>query len=141
MNWSSFLTFYIGVMLLFGTFATGIGALEYEVVASGPIDYTPTEWNGFEESQVPSHKYERLSGRGKQAVGAALAGERLVFRAPGNMPTPNHEGDFVVRRGGDRYHVEENLFFNYETKFAGASAGFALLGLCFVRKAVQWEHC
>ncbi|WP_158057751.1 hypothetical protein [Halorussus halophilus] len=141
MNWSSFLTFYVGVMLFFATFATGIGALEYEVVASGPIDYTPHELNGFGTSEVRSFQYDKLDPRDQRIVDSAIAGDRLVFRAPGNKPTGVHQGDFVVRRDGNRYLVEENLFFNYETKFAAASGGFALLGLCFVGKAVQWEHC
>lgn len=140
MRWSSFLAFYLAVMLLFGAFAAGIGALEYEVTADGPIDYTPTESNGFSESEVPSYQYERLSDRDKRIVDGAIAGERYVFRAPGDLPTNLTQGDFVVRRDGERYHVREDLFFNYETKFAGASALLGLAGLLVLRVTLRREH-
>ena len=140
MHWSTFLAFYVGVLVLFGAFATGIGALEYEVTATGPIDYTPTEWNGFEETEVSSYRYQTLSARDRRIVDRAISGTRFVFRAPGDLPTTDDKGNFVVRRNGERYLVEENLFFNYETPFAGASAGLGLAGLGVFRVLLRREH-
>ncbi|WP_435179750.1 hypothetical protein [Halorussus sp. AFM4] len=140
MHWSTFLAAYAAVMLLFGSFATGIGALEYEVTATGPIDYAPTEWNGFEETEVPSHRFRDLSARDRRIVDRAIAGARRVFRAPGDLPTTTHRGDFVVRRNGKRYLIEEDLFFNYETRFAWASAGLGLTGLAVLRVLLRREH-
>ncbi|WP_137283463.1 hypothetical protein [Halorussus salinisoli] len=140
MNWSSFLAFYVAVMLLFGSFATGIGALEYEVTAEGPIDHTPTEWNGFEDAEVTSYQYQDLSERDQRIVDRAIAGSRLVFRAPGDLPTNLDKGNFVVRRNGHRYLVRESLFFNYETKFAAASGTLGFAGLLVFRIALRHEH-
>jgi hypothetical protein len=89
---------------------------------------------------VPSYEYERLSDRDWRIVDRAIGGDRLVFRAQGNLPTNLSQGDFVVRKNGNRYLVEENLFFNYETKFAAASGVLAVLGLLLFRAVFRYEH-
>ena len=131
--WHSLL-FFVGVFLLFGGVMLGVGALEYEVVSLGTVEEVPEDT----ESLVD---YCYLSERDRGTVDRVIAGERLVFRDPSDLPGPTKKrGKLAVNRDGSTYLITRRMFFNVRTTFGAASATLSLLGFVGVFEAIRRHH-
>lgn len=144
-----FVTFLVGVFVLLGAFALGIGAFEYEVVSLGEVERPPdgTQFvarerpEGFSDEIIVLTSYENLSARDQRIVDRAVAGERFVFRRPGRLPGryPT-KGRFAVRRDGDIYLLNRHLFFNPRTPFGVGSLVLGVVGSATVSESVRRRH-
>jgi hypothetical protein len=76
-----FLLLFVGFMLVVAGTVIGVGALEYEEKQIDTADIAPKNVQGFVD-------YEDMEGRQKQNVDRAIAGERVVVRAEGDLPGP-----------------------------------------------------
>lgn len=144
-----FLTFLVGVFVLLGAFALGIGAFEYEVVSLGEVERAPDGTRfvgnespeGFTDETIVLTRYENLSARDQRVVDRAIAGERFVFRRPGRLPGKyTTKGRFAVQRDGDIYLLNRHLFFNWRTPFGIGSLVLGTVGLAIVSESVRRRH-
>ncbi|NHN58001.1 MULTISPECIES: hypothetical protein [Halorussus] len=126
--------FFAGVFLLTGALVVGVGALEYEVTSLGTTAAVPEDAKSFVA-------YDALSSRDKRTVDRALAGERLVFRDPTDLPGPRTtRGKLAVERDGDIHLVSRRVFFNWRTPYGVAALALALVGIASVSESVRRNH-
>lgn len=144
-----FVTFLVGVFLLLGALALGIGAFEYEVVSLGEVEKPPDGTRfvthespqGFEDETIVLVRYDSLSDRDQRIVDRVLSGERLVFRESGNLPGKYaKKGRFAVQRDGTTYLVNRHLFFNWRSPFAWGSVALGFAGLATVSESIRRRH-
>ena len=134
MNSWHFLLFVVGVFLLTGSVVLGVGAFEYEVVSLGTVEEIPDETKELVA-------YEYLSERDQRRVGRVIAGERFVFRDPGELPGSRKvRGKIAVERGGETYLITRRLFFNWRSSFGMASIAMALTGLWATFESIRRHH-
>jgi len=126
--------FFVGIFLLTGALVVGVGAFEYEVASLGTTDAIPEDT----ESLV---SYGDLSERDRGTVDRAIAGERLVFRDPTDLPGPKKtKGKLAVQRDGETYLLTRRIFFNWRTDFGLAAIGMTLGGVVAVSEAIRRHH-
>lgn len=144
-----FLTFLVGVFVLLGAFALGIGAFEYEVVSLGEVEQPPDGTRfvtnespqGFEDTAIVLVQYDSLPERDQRIVDRVIAGERLVFRKSGDLPGKYaKKGRFAVLRDGRTYLLNRHLFFNWRSPFGLGSLALGIVGLATVSESVRRRH-
>lgn len=132
-NWH-FLLIFVGFVLVVAGTMVGVGALEYEVKQIDTADVAPKNVQGFVD-------YEDLEGRQKEIVDRAIAGERVVVRAEGDLPgTKQRKGNLGVHKG-DTYHIlTRHLFFNWRNKFGMAALALWFAGLAAMLEAIRRDR-
>ncbi|UPV73259.1 hypothetical protein M0R89_11965 [Halorussus limi] len=126
--------FLAGIFLLTGAMVFGVGALEYEVESLGTVEKIP-------EGTESLVSFGDLSARDQRTVERAIAGERLVFRDPTELPGPRKtKGTLAVERGGETYLLTRRIFFNWRTEFGASAVAMAVAGLLAVSEAVRRHH-
>lgn len=144
-----FVTFLVGVALLLGALALGIGALEYEVVSLGEVEKPPDGTRfvtrespqGFEDGTIVIVQYDSLPERDQRVVDRVIAGERAVFRESGDLPGKYaKKGEFAVYRDGTTYLLNRHLFFNWRTPFGLGSLALGVAGLATVSESIRRRH-
>ncbi|MFC7080840.1 hypothetical protein [Halorussus caseinilyticus] len=129
-----FALFFAGVFLLTGAVVVGVGAFEYEVTSLGTTDAVPDD----AETLV---SYDSLSDRDQRTVDRAVAGERLVFRDPSDLPGPRKtKGKIAVERDGELHLLTRRVFFNWRTTFGASAVGMALAGVAAISEAIRRHH-
>ena len=126
--------FFVGVFLLTGAVVVGVGALEYEVVSLGTTETVP-------EDAVSLVAYGDLSEYDQRTVERALAGERLVFRDPTDLPgLRKTKGKLAVERGEETYLITRRIFFNWRMTYGASALAMALAGLVGISEAIRRHH-
>jgi hypothetical protein len=134
MNQRHTLLFVVGVFLVIGGVMVGVGAMEYEVKHLETVSEAPTNAAGIID-------YDRLSDRDRRIVDRALAGERLTFRDPSNLPgSYEQKGKLAVERDGRYYVLSRRLFFNWRTSYGAAALAMGLAGIATVGEAIRRQH-
>lgn len=129
-----FALFFVGVFLLMGAVVVGVGAFEFEVVSLGTAETVPEDAESFVG-------FDDLSARDQRTVARAIAGERIVFRDPSDLPGPRKTtGILAVERGGETYLLTRRVFFNWRTPHGGASIAMAVAGVVAVSEAIRRHH-
>lgn len=131
---AQFALFAVGVFLLNGALAAGVGALEYEVSSLGTTAAVPEDVKSFVS-------YDDLPADDQRIVDRVLAGGRFVFRDPTDLPGPRTtRGKLAVERDGDIYLVSRRVFFNWRTTYGAAALALAVAGIASVSEAVRRHH-
>lgn len=136
-NWVNYGIFFVGVVLIVGSLAVGIGGLRYEFQHVSSTDETTT-WDR------PLFEYDQLSDDEQRIVDDAIRGERFVFDRQDRIPGIGGAGLgtrelIVVKR--DTYHVFTFQAIFVSTTPAGMGAiGLALGGVLTVAEAIRRTH-
>ena len=129
-----FLLFLVGVFLATAAVMVGVGAFEYEVAHLDTVAEVPGGATGIAE-------YDRLDDRDRAIVDRAIAGERLAFRDPADLPGPRKtKGTLAVERDGKYYVLSRRIFFNWRTPFGLAALAMGFAGVALISESVRRQH-
>lgn len=121
----------VGVCLLAGAFALGVGAIRFEFVYVGETT-TPADAAWMID-------YSDLTATDQALVDNAMDGTRYVTENFGALPGPG-KGDLAVNRDGTWHLFARNTIFVATTPLGLAALGSALLGVLFIGLAIRTDR-
>jgi hypothetical protein len=136
-KWIHYALFLLGVFLLIGSIAVGIGGFRYEFVYESSTK-SPGDWDR------PLYEYDQLQVNEQRVIDGAINGERYVFNSQPSIPGTGGSslgGQEMMVLKQDTYYIFSHQTIFVSTTPAGLAAiAFALSGFVAIIEAVRRHH-
>jgi hypothetical protein len=136
-KWIHYGLVLLGVFLLVGSLAVGIGGFRYEFTYESSTE-NPADWDR------PLYEYDQLPANEQQVIDSAINGQRYVFNSQLSIPGARGSslgGKEMMVLKQDTYYIFSHQTIFVSTTPAGLAAiALAFSGLVAIIEAIRRHH-